>query len=207
MEQTYITFKGSDVSDPEILDRLPEDYRRLLNQINGFVMFDGGLHVRGAVLTPEWHSLRKVWLGDLALHNLYPTLKETDVPFAQDCLGDQFILRDDVVYRLSADSGDLECLKMGFDTFLGKAQENPVEFLSLQPLLQFMAEGGKLKLGQLLNAYPPFCMKQSVEGVSLRAVPMFEQISFSADFAKQIAGLPEGAEVTIKVINVPGGEI
>src|SRR5687768_5955921 len=115
MEQTYITFKGSNVSDPEILKRVPEDYRRLLNQINGFVMFDGGLHVRGAVLTPEWHSLRKVWLGDLALYNLYPALKETDVPFAQDCLGDQFILRDDVVYRLSADSGDLECLEMGFD--------------------------------------------------------------------------------------------
>ncbi len=207
MEQTYITFKGPDVSDPEILDRLPEDYRRLLNQINGFVMFDGGLHVRGAVIVPEWHSLRKVWIGDVALHKLYPTLKETDIPFAQDCLGDQFILRDDVVHHLSADSGDLECLEMGLDTFLQKAQENPVEFLSLQPLLQFVAEGGRLKLGQLLNAYPPFCMKQSGEGVSLRAVPMFEQVSFSADFAKQIAGLPEGAEVRIKVINVPNGEI
>jgi hypothetical protein len=207
MEKTYITFRGSDVTDPEMLDRVPEDYRRLLNQIDGFVIFDGGLHIRGAVLSPEWHSLRKVWVGDLALHNLYPALKETDVPFGQDCLGDQFILRDDVVYRLSADSGDLECLEMNLDTFLANAQENPVEFLSLQPLLQFMAEGGKLKLGQLLNAYPPFCMTQSEKGVSLRAISMLEQISFLADFAKHIAGLPEVAEVKIKVINVPGGEI
>ncbi len=207
MEQAYITFKGPDVSDPEILTMAPDDYRRLLNQINGFVMFDGGLHVRGAVLSPEWHSLREVWLGDLALYNLYPVLKETDIPFAQDCLGDQFILRDAVVYGLSAETGELESLAMDLDTFLERAQENPVEFLSLQPLLQFMAEGGKLGLGQLLNAYPPFCMKQSEGGVSLKAVSMFEQISFLADFAKQIAGLPQGAEVTIKVINVPSGEI
>jgi hypothetical protein len=206
MEQTYITFKGSDVSDPEILDRVPEDYRLLLNQINGFVMFDGGFHVRGAVSSPEWHSLRKVWLGDFALHKLYPALKDTDVAFAQDCLGDQFILRDDVVYRLSAETGELESLEMDLDTFLDKAQQNPVEFLSLQPLLQYMAEGGKLQLGQLLNAYPPFCMKQSAEGVSLRAVPMFEQLSFLAYLAKQIAGLSEGAEVRIEVNDIAGGE-
>jgi hypothetical protein len=34
---------------------------------------------------------------------------------------------------------------------------------------------------------------------------MFEQISFLAYFAKQIAGLPEGAEV--RIVNVPVGEI
>ena len=93
------------------------------------------------------------------------------------------------------------------DTFLDRAQGNPVEFLSLQPLLQFVAEGGRLKLGQLINAYPPFCMKQAAGGVSLRAVPMFEQISFLADLAKQIASLPEGAQVRIKVVNAPGDEI
>ena len=96
---------------------------------------------------------------------------------------------------------------MDLATFLDRAQENPVEFLSLQPLLQFMAEGGKLESGQLINAYPPFCMKQAAGGVSLRAVPMFEQIGFLADLAKQIAGLPKGAEIRIRVINVPGGEI
>jgi hypothetical protein len=207
MEQSYITFKGSEVSDPEILGRVPDAYRHLLNHINGFVMFDGGLHVRGAVLSPDWHSLRNIWSGDLVLHRLYPALRETDVPFAQDCLGDQFILRDEVVHRLSAETGELESLGMSLDTFLGKAQGNPVEFLSLHPLLQFMAEGGRLEPGQLLNAYPPFCMKESGKGVSLKAVPVFEQLRFLADFAKQIVELPEGAEIRIKVINVPNGEI
>jgi hypothetical protein len=205
MEQSYVTFQGSAVSDLEILSRVPEAYRRLLNQINGFVMFDGGLHVRGAVSSPAWHSLRNVWSGPLALHQLYPAVRETDVPFAQDCLGDQFILRDEAVHQLSGETGEIENLGIGLDSFLDKALQNPVEFLSLHPLLQFMAEGGKLRPGQLLNAYPPFCMKQSGKGVSLKAVPVSEQIRWLADFARQIAGLPEGAEIRIEVINLPDG--
>jgi len=206
MEQLEATYVGSEITDTEILDRLPEDHRLLLNETNGFILFDGGLHVRGAVMSPEWHSLRNVWAGTLALHQLYPAVREADVPFAQDCLGDQFILRDEAVYRLSGETGELESLGMSLDGFFNAASQNPVEFLSLHPLLQFMAEGGKLRPGQLINAYPPFCMKQSGKGVSLKAVPMLEQVRWLADFARQIGGLAEGAEIRIKVINVPDGE-
>ncbi len=40
----------------------------------GFIMFDGGLHIRGACIQPKWHSLRKAWEGEFALHLLYPTV-------------------------------------------------------------------------------------------------------------------------------------
>ncbi len=173
--------------DDEILDRVPEDLRSLLSENNGFILFDGGLHIRGAVLSPEWHSLRKVWLGDFPLYKLFPAIKESDVPFAQDCLGDQFILRDDIVHKLDAEIGEIENLEMNLETFLNKAQQNPVEFLSLEPLLQFMAEGRKLEKGQLLSVYPPFIAKESANGVSLKAISMFDRIGFLADFASQIA--------------------
>lgn len=207
MEQSKPTSVGSEITDAEILDRAPEDYRRLLNQPNGFILFDGGLHVRGAVLAPEWHSLRKVWLGDFALHKLFPAIGESDVPFAQDCLGDQFLLRDGVVHKLDAEIGEVESLGMDLETFLHRAHENPVEFLSLQPLLQFMNEGGELKPGQLLSVYPPFITKESADGVSLRAISMFDRFGFLADFARQISGISEGTNIEIKVVNVPGGEI
>jgi hypothetical protein len=207
MEQSKPTYVGTEITDLEILDKVPEDYQRLLSQTNGFILFDGGLHVRGAVLAPEWHSLRKVWLGDFALHKLFLAIHESDVPFAQDCLGDQFLLRGNVVHKLDAEIGEVEGLGMGLETFLNRAQENPVEFLSLQPLLQFMGNGGKLKLGQLLSVYPPFIAKESAEGVSLRAISMFDRIGFLADFARQIAEIPEGTKIEIKVVNVPDGEI
>jgi hypothetical protein len=192
MEQLEATYVGSEITDTEILDRLPEDYRRLLNQTNGFILFDGGLHVRGAVLSPEWHSLRKVWLGGSSLHKLFPAVNESDVPFAQDCLGDQYVLKAGVVHKLDAEIGEMETLGMNLETFLNRAQGNPVEFLSLQPLLQFMDEGGELKPGQLLSAYPLFVTKESAGGVSLRAISMFDRIGFLADFARQAANISKG---------------
>jgi hypothetical protein len=207
MEQSKPTYVGSEITDPKILVKVPENYRRLLNQTNGFILFDGGLHVRGAVLAPEWHSLRKVWLGDFALHKLFPTIHESDVPFAQDCLGDQFLLRGDIVHKLDAEIGEVEGLGMNVETFLNRAQENPVEFLSLQPLLQFMSEGGMLKPGQLLSVYPPFTTKESANGVSLKAISMFDRIGFLADFARQIADVSEGTKIEINVVNAPDSEI
>lgn len=189
MEQVEATYIGAEITDEEILDGIPEDYRRLLSQTNGFILFAGGLHLRGAVWSPEWHSLRKVWLGDSALHKLFPAISESDVPFAQDCLGDQFVLRAGVVHKLDAEIGEVESMGMKLESFLNHARENPVEFLSLQPLLQFMSEGGELRPGQLLSVYPPFVTKESADGVSLRAVSMFDRIGFLADFARQIAGI------------------
>ena len=51
-------YVGPPIDDPEMLERLPSEYRSLLAQANGYVAFHGGLHVRGACLIPEWHSLR-----------------------------------------------------------------------------------------------------------------------------------------------------
>lgn len=198
---------GAEITDPEILERIPAELWRHLLQVNGSILFDGGLHIRGAVLAPDWHSLRHVWLGDFALHKLFPALVEKDVPFAQDCLGDQFLLRDRVVHKLNAESGDLESLEMDFETFMHQSQENPMEFLSLQPLLQFQKEGGELKPGQLLNVYPPYITKEAAQGVVLRAISMFDRIGFLADFAKQIAGIADGGKIKVKVVNVPDSEI
>lgn len=191
MEQSKPDYIGSEITDTEILAKVPDDYRRLLSEINGFVLFDGGLHVRGAVLSPEWHSLRKVWFGDFALCKLFPAIEETDVPFAQDCLGDQFVLRYGVVHKLDAEVGEIDSLEVDLQTFLRQAQENPVEYLSLEPFLQFMSKGGKLQLGQLLSVYPPFITEESANGVSLRAISMFDRIGFLADSARQISSLPD----------------
>jgi hypothetical protein len=207
MEQSKRTYIGAEITDTDILNRLPESHRRLLEAENGFILFDGGLHVRGAVLSPEWHSLRKVWFGDLALHELFHAITETDVPFAQDCLGDQFVLRSDLVHKLDAEIGELENLGMDLEAFLDCARENPVEFLSLQPMQQFQREGGELKPGQLLSVYPPIIAKESANGVSLRAMSMFERIGSLADFARQVAGLSKGTKVRIKVVNSFDDEI
>ena len=207
MEQSERTFIGAEIIDTDILNRLPEAHRRLLKNENGFILFGGGLHVRGAVLSPEWHSLRKVWFGDLALHRLFPAITETDVPFAQDCLGDQFVLREDTVHKLDAETGTLRNFGMDLEVFLSCARENPVEFLSLQPLQQFQLEGGELRPGQLLSVYPPFIFEESAQSVSLKAISMFDRIGFLAELASQVEGLANGTKVRLDVVNLPENEI
>jgi hypothetical protein len=206
MEVAGLTYRGSDITDHEILDELPGEYCFFLQQTNGCVLFNGGLYIRGAVESPEWHSLRNVWHGGLKLSRLFPAVEDSDVPFAQDCFGDQFLLRSGLVHRLHAEFGEVESLRMGFENFIDRAHENPIEFLSLQPLHGFLSDGGELKLGQLLNVNPPFVIRESANGVSLRAIPMVEQISFLADFSGQIADVPNGGRIEIKVINIPDGE-
>ena len=83
----------------------------------------------GAVLIPEWHSLRKMWAGDFALHRLFPVLRESDIPFAQDCFGNQFLLRDGVVHRLRAEIGELVEVGMQLESFMSDVDKTPEDFL------------------------------------------------------------------------------
>ena len=199
MKIAGITFTGPKITDEDILNDVPSDYRSLLNQINGFILYGGGLHVRGACKSPKWHSLRHVWIGGFALYKRYTTLLKSDIPFAQDCVGNQFILRDGEVYRLDTEVGRLETMEVGLKEYLKRTQKNSVEYLSLYPLVRYQMEGKELKPGQLLNVYPPYCVEESSEGVSIRAIAMFDRLGFLADFSRKIAELPEGAEIEIKV--------
>ena len=192
MIPTHWTFLGSSLADGDenvdvdLLSRLPADLAELLRQTNGFIGFQGGLHVRGACREPKWHSLRDAWQGESAFQSLYSEVRPSDAPFAEDCMGDQFLLRDEIVHKLSAETGDVESLNVSLPAFLQAAEADPVEFLALQPLLRHQQNGGSLEPGQLLSAYPPFIFKESADGVHLAAIPTLERRRFLADLASQI---------------------
>lgn len=153
-----VTYRGPELTDITTLALLPESYRALLKQVNGFVAYGGGLHVRGLCAEPDWHSLQATWHGSPALHRLYPALRPTDIPFGQDAVGDQYLLRNDEVHCLLAETGELRAQGLGVETFLQQAYTDPLERLGLHPLRQFQIEGHALLPGQLLSVYPPFCV-------------------------------------------------
>lgn len=198
MELRGITWSGPDPDDAQILGELPHELRGVLSAINGFVLFGGAMHVRGALHEPDWHSMRAHWRGPVALAALYPAVDADDVPFAQDCVGDQFLLRDGSVVRLCAETGDVEPLGMSLAEFLERACADPTEFLGAHPLIQHRNDGGELQPGMLLHAYPPFCIQGSAAGVSLRAVPAVELIRAHALLARQLASVPDGTRVRIR---------
>jgi hypothetical protein len=201
MQLESVTFVGPALEpDPELFGALPSNLRSLLEQLNGFILYEGGLHVRGVCKNPEWHGLRTVMYGESALHRLYPALRTTDVPFAQDCVADQYVLRDRIVSKLEAETGTLLPLALTLPAFFEAIQANPIEFLGMQPLLRHEQESGALQPGQVLHVYPPFCTREAADGVSLKAVPVAEAIAFLADFAHMIGGLSEGEQFRVRVV-------
>ena len=200
MDIEGVTWTGPAIDAPEILTVLPPDLAQLLSHTNGFVMREGALHVRGAVRAPEWHSLAEAWQGSRAFHLLYPVVSRDDIPFAQDCLGDQFLLRHGSVVRLSAEDGELELLNVDLFTFLANVSQDPIAYLWSQPLLEHIRRGGRLLPGQLLLAYPPYCTRQASHGVALEAVPAREVIDFHAALARQTRDRPDGTSVRIVVV-------
>jgi hypothetical protein len=161
-------FVGQPPDENFIPANLPRDYLEFLRSVNGCVVHGGGLHIRGSVRQPDWHSLQRAWTGENRLSALYPAVQADDIPFAEDFLGDQFLLRSNSVFRLNSETGDIEDLELGWQAFFNAATANPIEFLSLQLLGRFHREGGALRPGELLSVYPPLCTKEAANGVSLK---------------------------------------
>lgn len=193
-----VTYQGPPIDDQETFERLPQPLRDLLLQVNGFVQYGGGFHVRGACMEPAWHSLRAAWSGELALSRLFPAVQESDIPFAEDCFGDQFLLRGEKVFLLHAEVGDVEEVSAEFWPFLMGIQKDPVEALGLEPLVAYLQDEGELEPGQLLSVRPPFStLEAEEEGVSLRPTATAERLRFLSRLAERLKDLPDGAEVEI----------
>ena len=189
-----ITWRGAAIDDAELLRELPLNLARVLDDVNGFILHQGALHVRGASLTPEWHSLRAAWLGPNAFQCLYESVHATDIPFAQDQFGDQFLLREGRVLRLAGESGEVEEIADSLEDFFSQVNQNIEQFLNVG--LHHTMQPGKL-----LVAYPPFVCRESGAGAQLKPIRAEEAILFHADLAKQIRDIPDGGRIAFKIVN------
>jgi len=177
---------GSPIDDYAILEQLPADISDFLRRRNGFITANGGFHVRGA------------WEGEYALHHLYPDVSENDIRLAEDCFGDQYLLRDALVIRLVGETGDIEAMECDWTEFMTNIKAAPIEYLNLGFLECFQTQLGPLAPGYLINAYRPFVAAEC-HNPTLRPIPSLELRSFHADFAKQIRNIPDGGSIRIKV--------
>ncbi len=191
MNISGITWRGESIQDVELLPDLPLDLLGLLTKTNGFILHNGALHVRGACLNPEWHSLRQAWFGPDSFSKLYKEVEATDIPFAEDQFGDQFLMRNGGVFRLETETGQVQPLCESLQIFLSRVEEDIVTFLNV-------GLNHPLEPGQLLHAYPPFCV-ESKSGVSLKPCPASEVILFHADLARQIRDVPDGMNIEFKI--------
>jgi hypothetical protein len=199
LDLPHLTYTGPALDDPEILDRLPEELSAALRARNGCIAWLGALHVRGAARSPAWHSLRNAWEGPDALHTLFGEVRATDVPFAEDAFGDQFLLREGRVLRLIGELGEVSEAADSLEGFFDGLWSDAEQVLDYQPLLRFRKAGGELRPGQLLAAYPPFVLAGEGSTRDVRPMDAIERRHFLGELARQLHGLPDGAEVRLKM--------
>ncbi|RYD31964.1 MAG: hypothetical protein EOP85_22225 [Verrucomicrobiaceae bacterium] len=193
MEIEDTTWKAGGTTDHALLAELPAELQAIIGPSGGFILHHGAIHFRGCVAEPEWNSLRAAWQGETSLASLYPVIGAADIPFAQDQMGDQYLLRGETVLRLDAETGELAPFAESLLKFMEGIGNDIQEYLNV-------GLAHELEPGKGLLAYPPFCMKESGEdNATLNPVPVSELILFHADLARQIANLPEGGQVEFRV--------
>lgn len=167
-QEETVEFKGiiyinHEIQDTGVYDLLPPEMQDFYDEINGLVAYNGGFQIRGCGTGPTWNSLDEAWKGENAFHKTYTNLSPEDIPFAQDCMGDQFVFRAGSVWHLLTETGELDDLELEFDEFIDEVTEDPIEFLALYPLLEFMEAGNDLEPGELIVPNRPFTVESDVE--------------------------------------------
>ncbi|MEO8200405.1 MAG: SMI1/KNR4 family protein [Gemmatimonadota bacterium] len=196
----HLIYSGDPVDDEDTLALLPLEVQEALRDRNGCLAYRGAIHIRGASISPGWHSLRHAMVGALAFHELYPGVTPGDVPIAEDLFGDQFILRDGAVLRLEAETGSLDPLADSLEAFLQRVMENLPDLLGYDPLQALTHAWGQLEPGKLLIAYPPFVLDTGTDTRSIRPIDALEARQYLAEFARQLRDIPDGGQLNIRVV-------
>jgi hypothetical protein len=193
-----ILYTGGELTDLVSFARLPSYLQAFLREQNGVVAYFGGLHIRGCVTEPSWHSLAEAWQSKSAFWRTYDTVVENDIPFAQDCVGNQFLLRGDAVLFLDTETGELADLEVDFKHFLFGAEKFPMDALGMDPLRSFQLRGGVLEPGQLLSVFPPLCIQTAQQQPQIKPQIAGTRLAWLADLYRQIKNLPDGQRLNLK---------
>src|SRR5690606_14715094 len=120
-----------------------------------------------------------------AFWKYYPDILDVDIPFAQDCMGDQFLFRGNRIIKLYTETGQIESYNYDFAQFLEAIEKDPVNFLGMYPLIQLEMDEKSLEPGQLLQAFPPLSLQSSAMDLTIKPVPIFEQLQYLRDFYRK----------------------
>lgn len=179
---------------------LADQLLEMLCQRNGFYSLESALHV-----FPTHSSQCEIgicdWNENSLWRNRYKNLANDCVFFAEDVFGGQFCIKDSRVYTFDPETGFLEYLADGIDSW-AQVLINDYEVLTGYPLAhQWQIKNGQIPAGKRLLPKLPFILGGEFEIDNLYLADAVKGMISRANIANQIKDLPDGAKIKFNFDN------
>jgi hypothetical protein len=174
--------------------------RTLLNAKNGFYAFESALHVypaqrHGSQLgLVEWNA-PDLWISQ------YDGIADGCLFFAEDIFGGQFCVNHDGICSFDPETGKLQQIASDIEGW-AHALLQDFEFLTGHPIAHAWQEAnGMLQAGLRLVPKVPFVAGGSYQIENLYELDAVKAMRARANLATQIRHLPDGANITWKIVD------
>lgn len=202
---------GSEPLSPQLtLARLPAAVRKqagalgqelleMLKVKNGFFAFDRALHVFPLGTANEGYDL-VTWNSDELWRTAYGhLLAGRELFFAEDIFGEQFLIREDTIWRFDPETGDQEAFADTLDDWAYRIlDEDHVEVGTLFAN-DWTYLNGPLDAKMRLVPRRLFTLGGAFELENLLAADAVKAMRFRGDFAQQVHDLPDGTEIELEL--------
>ena len=189
------------VSDHDVFSsrgRLGNELFELLAMRNGFYAFESALHVFPVGYSQGIMDL-KTWNSESLWKNEYGHLARKHLFFAEDVFGNQFCIKDGVIFLFDAETGDIE-LCGGSIAEWAQMVLGDYEVLTGFPLAHEWQESyGPLPAGMRLVPIIPFVLGGDFAIDNLHLLDAIEGMRLRGDLAQQIYDLPDGTEIKFRI--------
>jgi hypothetical protein len=183
------------------MGQVPEILRHLYQQANGFYAFESALHVlpvgrkAGVIDLATWNA-EGLW------RDSYEDLVAPDWTFfAEDVFGVQFVVTEGGISTFDPETGDLERQAADAEEWAAAIIAD-YDFLTGHSVAsKWQSLYGPLPLGSRLMPKIPFVLKGEMTVPNLYVLDAVKGMRARGDFARQIRNLPEGAQVTLRVVD------
>jgi hypothetical protein len=171
----------------------------LLSRVNGFYAFESALHVRGAGAVPGELSLDQ-WNAANGWRTLYGPVADGHLFFAEDAFGGQFSISTSGVATFDPETGEAAPFATDLDEWADRLLDDHSVLTGYPLAHDWQAVNGPIPPGSRLVPTVPFVLGGAFSVDNLYALDAAESMRLRAELASQIRDLPDGASVSLGIV-------
>ena len=184
---------------PHANAELPAPLASLLSMCNGFYVFESALHVFPSAATSTERAVTE-WNAPGVWRDAYLDLESSWWFFAEDIFGGQFALGDGVC-TFDPETGAMSPIADDIEGWAGAVLDGYDVMTGFPLAHEWQVRNGSLRPGRRLVPKVPFVLGGEFSVDNLYDGDSVEAMRYRGQLASQIRDLPDGATVTLRIVN------